>query len=99
MEGVGHWHCLEASDEVVDLIEGFHHEIQRHRDVALITTSGQVIGVCDAVRACRHLGAGAVGVVVLRRGIARSLVAYSWSNEKVRKQPSCESDDNLQLAY
>jgi pimeloyl-ACP methyl ester carboxylesterase len=28
MEGVGHWHCLEAFDEVARLIEGFYHEIQ-----------------------------------------------------------------------
>ncbi|EDU41508.1 MhpC hydrolase or acyltransferase alpha beta hydrolase superfamily [Pyrenophora tritici-repentis] len=28
MEGVGHWHCLEAFDEVAKLIEGFYHEIQ-----------------------------------------------------------------------
>jgi pimeloyl-ACP methyl ester carboxylesterase len=27
MEGVGHWHCLEAFDEVVNLIEGFYYEI------------------------------------------------------------------------
>lgn len=28
MEGIGHWHCLEAFDEVAKLIEGFYHEIQ-----------------------------------------------------------------------
>jgi pimeloyl-ACP methyl ester carboxylesterase len=28
MEGVGHWHCLEAFDEVVDLMDGFYREIQ-----------------------------------------------------------------------
>ncbi|RMZ73718.1 Alpha Beta hydrolase [Pyrenophora seminiperda CCB06] len=27
MEGVGHWHCLEAFEEVAKLIEGFYHEI------------------------------------------------------------------------
>lgn len=29
MQGVGHWHCLEAFDEVMQLIETFYHEIQR----------------------------------------------------------------------
>jgi pimeloyl-ACP methyl ester carboxylesterase len=28
MKGIGHWHCLEAFDEVARLIEGFYHEIQ-----------------------------------------------------------------------
>ena len=28
MKGIGHWHCLEAFDEVAKLIEGFYHEIQ-----------------------------------------------------------------------
>ncbi|KAF1848520.1 alpha/beta-hydrolase [Cucurbitaria berberidis CBS 394.84] len=28
MPGVGHWHCLEAVDEVVQLIQAFYHEIQ-----------------------------------------------------------------------
>lgn len=28
MEGIGHWHCLEAFDEVARLIEGFYYEIQ-----------------------------------------------------------------------
>ncbi|KAG9186029.1 hypothetical protein G6011_02585 [Alternaria panax] len=28
LEGVGHWHCLEAFDEVAKLIEGFYQEIQ-----------------------------------------------------------------------
>jgi len=28
MEGVGHWHCLEAFDEVAKLIEGFYHDMQ-----------------------------------------------------------------------
>jgi pimeloyl-ACP methyl ester carboxylesterase len=28
MEGVGHWHCLEAFDQVAQLIEEFYHEIQ-----------------------------------------------------------------------
>ncbi|KAF1945760.1 alpha/beta-hydrolase [Clathrospora elynae] len=28
MQGVGHWHCLEAFDEVVRLIQAFYHKIQ-----------------------------------------------------------------------
>lgn len=28
MPGVGHWHCLEAVDDVVKLIQAFYHEIQ-----------------------------------------------------------------------
>lgn len=28
MQGVGHWHCLEAFEEVVQLITAFYHEIQ-----------------------------------------------------------------------
>lgn len=28
MQGVGHWHCLEAYDEVCSLIEAFYNEIQ-----------------------------------------------------------------------
>ncbi|KAF2134499.1 alpha/beta-hydrolase [Dothidotthia symphoricarpi CBS 119687] len=28
MQGVGHWHCLEAFSEVTDLILAFYHEIQ-----------------------------------------------------------------------
>lgn len=28
MKGVGHWHCLEAFEDVAKLIEGFYHEIQ-----------------------------------------------------------------------
>ncbi|CAO2654201.1 Nn.00g109340.m01.CDS01 [Neocucurbitaria sp. VM-36] len=28
MQGVGHWHCLEAADDVVKLIQAFYHEIQ-----------------------------------------------------------------------
>ena len=28
MQGVGHWHCLEAFEDVVKLIDGFYHEIQ-----------------------------------------------------------------------
>jgi pimeloyl-ACP methyl ester carboxylesterase len=28
MQGIGHWHCLEAFEEVGNLIEGFYHEIQ-----------------------------------------------------------------------
>lgn len=28
LAGVGHWHCLEAADEVARLIEAFYHEIQ-----------------------------------------------------------------------
>ncbi|KAJ4375070.1 hypothetical protein N0V83_002150 [Neocucurbitaria cava] len=28
MQSVGHWHCLEAVDDVVKLIQGFYHEIQ-----------------------------------------------------------------------
>jgi pimeloyl-ACP methyl ester carboxylesterase len=28
LEGVGHWHCLEAHEEVVRLITGFYEEIQ-----------------------------------------------------------------------
>jgi pimeloyl-ACP methyl ester carboxylesterase len=28
MQGVGHWHCLEAFEEVGNLIETFYHEIQ-----------------------------------------------------------------------
>lgn len=28
MEGVGHWHCLEAFDQVVSLVLAFYHEIQ-----------------------------------------------------------------------
>lgn len=28
MPGVGHWHCLEAPDEVVRLIESFYHDMQ-----------------------------------------------------------------------
>lgn len=27
MQGVGHWHCLEAFDEVVELIQTFYHEL------------------------------------------------------------------------
>ncbi|KAF2853954.1 alpha/beta-hydrolase [Plenodomus tracheiphilus IPT5] len=29
IQGVGHWHCLEAFDEVVQLIQTFYQEIQR----------------------------------------------------------------------
>jgi pimeloyl-ACP methyl ester carboxylesterase len=29
MKGVGHWHCLEAYNEVINLIEAFHHETQK----------------------------------------------------------------------
>lgn len=28
MQGIGHWHCLEAFEDVAKLIEGFYHEIQ-----------------------------------------------------------------------
>ena len=28
LEGIGHWHCLEAADEVAGVIETFYHEIQ-----------------------------------------------------------------------
>lgn len=28
MSGIGHWHCLEAFEDVVRLIDGFYHEIQ-----------------------------------------------------------------------
>jgi pimeloyl-ACP methyl ester carboxylesterase len=28
MQGIGHWHCLEAFEEVGNLIETFYHEIQ-----------------------------------------------------------------------
>ncbi|KAF2030846.1 alpha/beta-hydrolase [Setomelanomma holmii] len=28
MQGIGHWHCLEAFEEVSSLIEAFYHEIQ-----------------------------------------------------------------------
>jgi pimeloyl-ACP methyl ester carboxylesterase len=28
MQGIGHWHCLEAFEDVAELIEGFYHEIQ-----------------------------------------------------------------------
>ncbi|KAJ8111063.1 hypothetical protein OPT61_g6246 [Boeremia exigua] len=28
MNGVGHWHCLEAFEDVAELIEGFYNEIQ-----------------------------------------------------------------------
>ncbi|KAH7349136.1 Alpha/Beta hydrolase protein [Pyrenochaeta sp. MPI-SDFR-AT-0127] len=28
MQGVGHWHCLEAFEDVVNLIQAFYHEIQ-----------------------------------------------------------------------
>ncbi|KAJ4383452.1 hypothetical protein N0V86_001501 [Didymella sp. IMI 355093] len=28
MKGIGHWHCLEAFEDVSKLIEGFYHEIQ-----------------------------------------------------------------------
>ncbi|KAF1361854.1 alpha/beta-hydrolase [Lizonia empirigonia] len=28
MKGIGHWHCLEAFEDVAKLIEGFYHEIQ-----------------------------------------------------------------------
>lgn len=28
MSGVGHWHCLEAPDEVVGLIEAFYHNME-----------------------------------------------------------------------
>jgi hypothetical protein len=28
MQGVGHWHCLEAFEEVGNLIQAFYHEIQ-----------------------------------------------------------------------
>jgi pimeloyl-ACP methyl ester carboxylesterase len=28
MQGIGHWHCLEAFEEVGNLIEAFYHEIQ-----------------------------------------------------------------------
>lgn len=28
MQGVGHWHCLEAFEKVTDLIQAFYHEIQ-----------------------------------------------------------------------
>lgn len=28
MTGIGHWHCLEAFEDVAKLIEGFYHEIQ-----------------------------------------------------------------------
>ena len=28
MRGVGHWHCLEAFEEVVGLIQTFYHEVQ-----------------------------------------------------------------------
>ncbi|KAI8938236.1 hypothetical protein NX059_005897 [Plenodomus lindquistii] len=28
MQGVGHWHCLEAFDEVLELVQKFYHEIQ-----------------------------------------------------------------------
>lgn len=29
MKGIGHWHCLEAYDQVVDLIEAFYYKIQQ----------------------------------------------------------------------
>lgn len=28
MQGVGHWHCLEAFEDVINLIQAFYHEIQ-----------------------------------------------------------------------
>lgn len=28
MQGVGHWHCLEAFEEVVQVIQTFYHEMQ-----------------------------------------------------------------------
>ncbi|KAF9696505.1 hypothetical protein EKO04_005470 [Ascochyta lentis] len=28
LKGVGHWHCIEAFEEVAKLVEGFYHEIQ-----------------------------------------------------------------------
>jgi pimeloyl-ACP methyl ester carboxylesterase len=28
MQGVGHWHCMEAFEEVGNLIQAFYHEIQ-----------------------------------------------------------------------
>jgi pimeloyl-ACP methyl ester carboxylesterase len=28
MQGVGHWHCVEAFEEVVKLMQNFYHEIQ-----------------------------------------------------------------------
>ena len=28
LEGIGHWHCLEAFEQVASMIEAFYHEIQ-----------------------------------------------------------------------
>jgi pimeloyl-ACP methyl ester carboxylesterase len=28
LQGIGHWHCLEAFDQVASMIEAFYHEIQ-----------------------------------------------------------------------
>jgi hypothetical protein len=60
MEGVDHWHCLEAFDEVVKLIEGVLPRDTVNQGDSAHMTYDRMIGDCEAVRICRRLGVGAV---------------------------------------